>query len=53
VLENKRGVGGRGKGGWKMIIIMMKIKDKIVSFPTTIEELNANWNALQKTIYKF
>jgi hypothetical protein len=27
---------------------MMEIKDKIVSFPTTIEEINANWNALQK-----
>jgi len=46
VLENKR--GGRG-----MIIIMMEIKDKIVSFPTTIEELNANWNALQKLFINF
>jgi hypothetical protein len=29
-----------------MIIMMMEINDKIVSFTTTIEELNANWNAL-------
>jgi hypothetical protein len=30
-----------------MIIIIMEIKDKIISFTTTIEELNVNWNALQ------
>ncbi len=27
---------------------MMEIKDKFFSFTTTIEELNANWNALQE-----